>query len=95
MALSANLKKAADATRTDPDLDALDYVMTDESYMIPVFFYNLKSYDAHIILQYITRQYTLNSINVIPTSSEKFISFQIDNLRFLDSLQSWLPPLTC
>ena len=50
-------------------------------------FYNLKGYDAHIILQYITRQYASNSINVIHTSSEKFISFQIGNLRFLDSLQ--------
>ena len=61
--------------------------MTDETYMIPVFFHNLKGYDAHIILQYITQEYAPNLINVIQTSSEKFISFQIDNLRFLDSLQ--------
>ena len=39
------LKKAEDATRNDPDLYASDYVMTDESYVIPVFFHNLKGYD--------------------------------------------------
>ena len=54
-------KKAEDATCNAPDLDASDYVMTDESYMIPVFFHNLKGYDAHIILQYITREYEPNS----------------------------------
>ena len=61
------LKKTEDATHNDADLDALDYVMTDESYMIPVFFHNLKGYDAHIILQYFTQEYAPNSINVIPT----------------------------
>ena len=40
--------------------DASDYVMTDESYMIPVFFHNMKGYDAHIILQYITQEYAPN-----------------------------------
>ena len=55
--------------------------------MIPIFFHKLKGYNAHIILQYITREYAPISIIVITTSSEKFISFQIDNLRFLDSLQ--------
>ena len=37
-------------------------------------------------MQYVTRQYAHNSIDVIPTTSEK-LSFQIGNLRFLDSLQ--------
>ena len=39
-------------------------------------------------MQYVTRQYAPNSIDVIPTTSEKFLSFQIASLRFLDSLQS-------
>ena len=38
-------------------------------------------------MQYFTREYAPSSINVIPTSSEKCFSFQIGNLRFLDSLQ--------
>ena len=55
--------------------------------MIPVIFHNLKGYDSHLIMQYVTRQYTHNSIDVIPTTSKKFLSFQIGNLRFIDSLQ--------
>ena len=38
-------------------------------------------------MQYDTRQYAPISIDVIPITSEKFLSFQIGNLRFLDSLQ--------
>ena len=80
------LKKVEDVTCDDPDLDASVYVMTGESYMIPVFLHNLKGYDVHIIMQYIIREYAPSSIDVIPTS-EQFFSFQIGNLRFLDSLQ--------
>ena len=38
-------------------------------------------------MQYITREHASSSIDVIPTSSEKFLSFKIGNLRFLDSSQ--------
>ena len=38
-------------------------------------------------MQYATREYAPNSIDVISTTSKKFSSFQICNLRFLDSLQ--------
>ena len=55
--------------------------------MNPVIFHNLKGYDSHLIMQYITREYAPNSIDVISTISEKFLSFQIGNLGFLDSLQ--------
>ena len=62
-------------------------MMTEDSYMIPIIFHNLKGYDSHLILHYLTRKYAPNSIDVIPTTSKKFLSFQIGNLRFLDSLQ--------
>ena len=62
-------------------------MMTENSYMIPVIFHNLKGYDSHLIMQYVIREYALNSIDVIPNSSEKFLCFRIGNLRFLDSLQ--------
>ena len=62
-------------------------MMTEDSYMIPVIFHNLKEYDSQLILQYVTREYAPNSIDVIPATSETFLSFQIGNLRFLDSLQ--------
>ena len=62
-------------------------MMTEDSYMIPFIFHNLKGYDSQLILQYVSREYATNSIEVIPTTSEKFLSFKIGNLRFLDSLQ--------
>ena len=55
--------------------------------MIPVIFHNLKGYDSHLIMQYVPHQYAPNSIDVIPATSEKFLRFQIDNLRSIDSLQ--------
>ena len=61
--------------------------MTEDSYMIPAIFHHFKGYDSHLILQYITREYAPSSIDVIPTSSGKFLSFQIGILRFVDTLQ--------
>ena len=82
------VKKAEDVARdNDDDLDTAEYMITENAYMIPVIFHNLKGYDSHLILQFVSREYALNSTDVIPTTSEKFLSFQIDNQRFLDSLQ--------
>ena len=81
------LKKAVDIARDNDDLDTTDYRMTEDTYMIPVIFYNCKGYDSHLVMQYITREYAPSSIDVIPTSSDKVLSFKIGNLRFLDSLQ--------
>ena len=63
------VKKAEDVARDNDDLDTTDYMMTEDSYMIPVMFHNLKGYDSHLIMQYVTRQYVSNSIDVIPTTS--------------------------
>ena len=62
-------------------------MITEDTYVVPVIFRNLKGYDSHLILQYITREYAPSSIDVIPTSSEIFLHFKIGNLRFLDTLQ--------
>ena len=61
--------------------------MDEDDFMIPVIFHNLRGYDGQIIIKHITKDFATEDIVVIPTSSEKFISFQIGNLRFLDSLQ--------
>ena len=71
------LKKAEDIARDNDDLDTTDYMMTEDSYLIPVIFHNLKGYDSHLILQYITREYAPSSIDVIPTSSEKFLASKL------------------
>ena len=58
------------------------------SYHIPVFFHNLRGYDSHLIMQGIHRYADgKKRIRVIPNTMEKYVSFQLGNLRFLDSLQ--------
>ena len=61
--------------------------MDEGDFMIPVVFHNLRGCDGQIIIKHITKDLATEDIVVIPTTSEKFISFQIGNLRFLDSLQ--------
>ena len=63
------------------------YGMDEDDFMIPVIFHNCRGYDWHIIIKHITKDFATEDIVIIPVSSEKFISFQIGNLRFLDSLQ--------
>src|SRR6266852_9931575 len=53
---------------------------------IPVFFHNLKGYDAHIIIDALTN-YDFKEVELIPQSYEKYISFTLDNTKFLDSFQ--------
>ena len=56
------------------------------NYKIPVVFYNLKSYDSHLIMQK-GRKFNLK-INVIPNGLEKYTSFSIsNNLNYFDSFQ--------
>jgi hypothetical protein len=50
---------------------------------IPVVAHNLRGYDAHLILQ-IAGKYTKN-ISTIPLNHEKYVSFNIEKLKFIDS----------
>jgi hypothetical protein len=55
-----------------------------------VVFHNLKGYDSHMIIKKayeINNQLGNKSIDVIPNSYEKFMSFSIGDLKFIDSLQ--------
>lgn len=54
---------------------------------IPVFFHNLKSFDAKFIFQEIEWVSRGSKIKIIPKTSDEFMSFEIDHLRFLDSFQ--------
>lgn len=54
---------------------------------IPVFFHNLRGYDSHLIMQGIHRFAEKKSIGVVPNNMEQYVSFQLRNLRFLDSLR--------
>ena len=51
---------------------------------IPVIFHNLKGYDGHLLMQAMAR--VQGEIKCIPTNTEKYMSFSLGNLRFIDSL---------
>ena len=51
---------------------------------IPVVFHNMKNYDSHLLMQAMAR--VQGEIKCIPTNTEKYISFSLGNLRFIDSL---------
>ena len=62
--------------------------------MIPVIVHNVREYDGQIIIKHITKDFAdianfckLCKHCSLSYLSEKFISFQTGNLRFLDSLQ--------
>ena len=50
---------------------------------IPIFFHNLKGYDGHLLIQEMAR--VQGEIKCIPTNTEKYISFPLGNLRFVES----------
>jgi len=60
-------------------------------------FHNPKSYDAHLVIKHFQRKYVesrnssneaiFNDIEITPVNSEKYHSFQIGNLRFLNAYQ--------
>ena len=58
---------------------------------IPVIFHNLKGYDGHLLMQAMAR--VQGEIKCIPTNTEKYISFSLGNLRFIDSFNFLLSSL--
>lgn len=53
---------------------------------IPLIFHNLKGYDSHFIIQHLSKK-IFSKCQIIPQSSESFISFTLDDIVFLDSYQ--------
>jgi hypothetical protein len=54
---------------------------------LPVFFHNLKGYDAHHILRQAADIVEKKEISAIPQSTEKFMTFSIGNIKFVDTAQ--------
>ena len=52
-------------------------------YFIPVIVHSLKNYDAHLIMQAIAEIEA--KLKCIPQSMEKYVSFSLGKLRFIDS----------
>ena len=59
--------------------------------IIPVVFHNLRGYDAHHLMQEIASVDA--NLKCIPNNMEKYISFSLGNLRFIDSFQFLLSSL--
>ena len=59
--------------------------------IIPVVFHNLRGYDAHHLMQEIAS--VDSNLKCIPNNMEKYISFSLGNLRFIDSFQFLLSSL--
>ena len=53
---------------------------------IPIILHNLRGYDSHLIMQRLGKLKD-KKISCIPNNTEKYISYSIDNLDFIDSLQ--------
>ena len=62
------------------------YLMFQFTGRIPVIRHNLRGYDSHLIMQ-VAGKLKNKTINCIPNNMEKYISFSIGHLDFLDSLQ--------
>ena len=58
---------------------------------IPVFFHNLKGYDGHLLMQAMARE--RGEIKCIATNTEKYMSFSLGNLKFVDSVNFLLSSL--
>ena len=52
---------------------------------IPVFLHNVEGYNSHLLMQHLGK-YKKMRLSCIPTNSEKYISFTLGHLQFLDSL---------
>ena len=65
--------------------------LNPETIVIPVVFHNLRGYDAHLIMQSISK--TEGNIRCIANNMERYISFSLRQLRFIDSAQFLLASL--
>jgi len=72
--------------------------MPENTYYLPVVMHNLKNYDSHFIIKHFEKKYTekqqkktqkfgFDDIHIIPQNGERFLQFQIGNVKFLDWFQ--------
>ena len=56
------------------------------SFVIPVVFHNLRGYDSHVLMESLGK-YKERKLSCIANNSERYISFSLGSLRFIDSFQ--------
>jgi hypothetical protein len=69
----------------------------EENFFVPVVFHNLKNYDAHHIFRHFSKNIaakydkkgkaSYRNVKIIALNLERYISFEIQHLRFIDSNQ--------
>ena len=69
----------------------LQYNIKASTWKLPVFFHNLRSYDAHMIIRALKPRH--GKVRIIPTNMDKYLSIQVGRLLFLDSFQFTLQSL--
>ena len=63
----------------------LQYRIDPDRVKIPVIIHNLKNYDSHLILSAVKPRH--GTVSCIPNNSEKYTSFSIGGVTFIDSCQ--------
>jgi RNase P subunit RPR2 len=58
-----------------------------DDFFLPVIAHNMRGYDGHLIIKHMGEKLACDDIRVIANNTEKFMTFQVGQLRFLDSLQ--------
>ena len=78
----------AKRAKLDDGTEIRDDEEEEKRYFIPIIFHNLRGYDAHHIIRHLKNDSMYETdISVIPNNTERYISFEICKLRFLDSYQ--------
>jgi len=63
----------------------LKFRKSNDNFFVPCFLHNSSAYDSHMIIKHLHKRDA--QITVIPHNTEKFIGFQIDGVRYLDSFK--------
>ena len=82
--------KCMDHNHTNGEYRGPSHLICNINYVdpknIPVIIHNLKNFDSNLILKELNQDY-FKKCKVIPKTTEKFMSFSLDNVKFLDSYQ--------
>ena len=63
----------------------LDYGIVAKQWKLPVVFHNLKGYDSHLIIKSLKKDH--GPMTAIPLNMERYLTFTVGQLRFIDSMQ--------
>ncbi len=70
----------------------LAYALEPTKWKIPVILHNAKNYDTHLIVQAIKEHH--GKVSVVANNMEKYVTFSIDRLKFVDSYQMMMSSLS-